>query len=405
METGIKDIKKWNILFLWTAPFRKGGGVGSVSETLAAEFKRKGHYVSYLSLSKGEDYIHDGIRQYFSSSRNVPSLKENIDFLFSFIYSNKTDIIINQSGITDNQFLKQLQLKKPEHLKILSVHHNCIRCLQESYQRIMTESYGKNPLFPLVNHDLGFKLLRHLNRIKYGKMFRDCIDYSDRLVLLSDHFIPELKVYLTDFPQEKVMAIHNPAPFETNGSFEHQKENRLVYVGRIEYNQKQANLLLDIWRKLHATFPDWHFDIVGDGSKKKELEMIAKKEGLPRIQFHGYQDPRPFLEKAKFCLMTSSFEGFGMVLVEAQAYGVVPFAFNCFSAIEEIIEHEASGFLVPPFDLDQYVEQLMEVMQNENKRKEMANCGRQMVNKFRAEEIVGSWLNEFSKLTNKKVFV
>lgn len=390
---------------MWKSPFKKGGGVGSVTETLAAEFKRMGHEVSYLSLSKGKDYVHESIFQYFTSLRHETNLQENIEFLLSFIDAHKIDVVINQSGITNNELLKQLYLKKSSRLKILSVHHNCIKCLQENYQHIITESYGKNAFFPLVNHELGFKALRYFNRIKYRKMFKDCIGHSDKLVLLSDHFIPELKIYYPDFPVEKVMAISNPATFETTGSFEHQKENRLIYVGRIEYNQKQTNLLLYIWRKLHSEFKDWHFDIVGDGPKRQELQQLAEKEELPRIHFHGYQDPRPFLKKAKYFLMTSAFEGFGMVLIEAQSYGVVPFAFNCFSAIGDIIEDKKSGFIIPPFDLEKYIDLLKKMMQDERRRKEMADNGRRIVDSYRASEIATLWLNLFTQLSKEKAIV
>ena len=62
---------------------------------------------------------------------------------------------------------------------------------------------------------------------------------------------------------------------------------------------------------------------------------------------------------ATILCMTSASESFGLVLVEAMSYGVIPFAFNSFPAVTDIIQNGINGFLVEPFDIEQYAERLL----------------------------------------------
>lgn len=77
---------------------------------------------------------------------------------------------------------------------------------------------------------------------------------------------------------------------------------------------------------------------------------------LKRITFYGFQNPDEFYKKSLVSCMTSNFEGFGMVLVEAMQYGCVPFAFDTFTALHDIIDDGVNGFIIPPFDEDKYAE-------------------------------------------------
>lgn len=85
---------------------------------------------------------------------------------------------------------------------------------------------------------------------------------------------------------------------------------------------------------------------------------MANDMGLKRITFHGFLDPVEFYKRSRCLLMTSNFEGFGMVLVEAMQYGCVPFAYNSFESLTDIIDNGYNGFIIPPFNTDKYVEYL-----------------------------------------------
>lgn len=104
-----------------------------------------------------------------------------------------------------------------------------------------------------------------------------------------------------------------------------------------------------IWEKVEKACPGWHLDIVGDGPDAELLKDSAQKLGLSRIVFHGFQNPGPYYSRASIFCMTSTFEGFGLVLVEAMQHGCVPIAFDSYPAVRDIISHGENGILIPPF--------------------------------------------------------
>ena len=95
--------------------------------------------------------------------------------------------------------------------------------------------------------------------------------------------------------------------------------------------------------------------------------------------------------------MTSTFEGYGMVLVEAQAFGVVPIAFNSFSSLSSIIQEGKTGVTVTPFDVTEYIDKLSNLMSKESLRFKMAAQAQDSVKKFMPATIVQDWLFLFNK--------
>lgn len=384
-----------NVLFVAGFPmYENKGGVQRVTTTLAKAFKTKNIGVQYLALVQGEKLQLDGFENHFLPNANGLQDVETIAFFKNLLSENKINYIVNQAGIFPN-VINFLRTNSPESVKIFTVHHNCVSCLQENYRNIIKGGiYGK--IGAVLDFPWFWNFLMKRNKAKYSSFFNNVIAKSDRFILLSESFIPELKTYIDSWPEDKITAIYNPAPFQVHSEALNGKENRLLYIGRVEYTQKQCDLLLPIWSAISQKFTDWHFDIVGDGSKLEELKVLANEKQLSNIHFHGFKDPKPFLEKAKVLCMTSSFEGYGMVLVEAQAYGVVPIAFNSFSSLSSIIEDDANGVVIPPFDLTDYIEKLSLLLQNDSKRLQMALYGQQTVGKFMPDIIAQEWLNLFN---------
>ena len=224
-----------------------------------------------------------------------------------------------------------------------------------------------------------------------GDFFRNAQEKSDCLLLLSDIFIPELSHYGVEIDSEKVKAIPNPASFKVPTIDFEEKENRILFVGRLEKVQKRVDRLLAIYEVLHQVLPDWHFDVVGDGSAREWMEEYCRKNNLERINFHGYQDPKKYLRRAKLFTLTSDFEGFGMVLVEAQAYGTVPIAFDSFSSIHEIISQGTTGILIPSFNESKYIEEITHLTRNSDRLLEYGKNAQNNVSKFEASFIAGQW--------------
>jgi len=389
-----------NILFIKRTPFPGAGGVGRVTETLAKEFKRQGIKVFYVALSKGINFEKDGIVQYFAP-RNKVVCRQNISFLRDFISINEINIIINQSALKTN-IVRVVKAANNGRAKVFAVHHNCVQCLIENYEHIIKENYKSSKFSWLITSTPFLKILKKYGKIKLIAIFHKAIKASDMLVLLSDRFVPELKMLLKKNPNGKVIGIPNPAPFKPISNIEGSKENRLLFVGRVNNQQKRVDLVLDIWSNLFEKFPDWYLDIVGDGPDLNDLKQKSKQLGLERIFFYGYCDPKPFYKTAKIFLMTSAFEGYGMVLVEAQAYGTIPFAFNTFSALKDIIESGVSGYIYEPFNISEYTNGLSDLMNDEAQRQKMAIAAQNSVGAYDIKIIANQWLKLFKEILDAK---
>lgn len=391
-----------NILFITS--FRitpNSGGVQRVTSTLAKEFIKKGNNVYYMSFSRGVEEIIEGVNQYYLPNGKDFNNIQNIDYFKNILNKTEIDIIINQIGfiLKDLKFIKDNITSK---IKIITVHHNCLKCLNDQYHNIYISTLKSKRLDKIFNNKIGWYLLKKLHKFRFSNEIKETIYLSDKVVLLSDKFIPEVRFYLSNFDKNKVIGIPNPNPFSKNSltakTLTNNKENILLYVGRLETTQKRVERLIDIWERTYKQFTDWSFHIVGEGMMEKELREIVKLKKIERVIFHGFKDPRPLYKKAKIFCLTSDFEGYGMVLVEAQTYGVVPISNRSFTSIDDIIDNDKTGIIIDDFDLDEYIIVLHNLMKSPERLESMMSNTSFFIEKYNSGLIAEMWICEFNSL-------
>lgn len=193
------------------------------------------------------------------------------------------------------------------------------------------------------------------------KQYKNMEKYSDKIQLLSPQFIPVFKKILPNISNNKLIAIENPIVFNTTYPVENisSKQKRIVVVCSTNY-QKRAYLMIKIWNEIEKDghFDDWSFDFVGGGEGFKHITQMAIKLKLKRIHFVGYQQPENYYRQGSIFLMTSRFEGWPMVLMEAMQMGVVPIVFNSFESLTDIITDKENGFIIPNNNIKYFVERL-----------------------------------------------
>lgn len=214
------------------------------------------------------------------------------------------------------------------------------------------------------------KFLRRIRfYIRLSKAMDNIARNNQKIVILSESFRDDLK-RVFQFDQKNVVAIPNPFPLDASYSLDDaQREKVILYVGRISEIQKRISSLLNIWQKLQDQLPDYRMDIVGGGPDKESFENRAKDMNLKRINFYGFKQPDNFYRKSVISCMTSNYEGFGMVLVEAMQYGCVPFAFDSFTSVHDIIDDGRNGFIIKPFDEDKYAKRIVEFINYPEEKK------------------------------------
>ena len=142
-----------------------------------------------------------------------------------------------------------------------------------------------------------------------------------------------------------------------------------------------------------AAVPDWRLKILGNGPDEKYYHPLARRLGLKQVNFEGKQNPVPYYRQASVCMLTSAYEGFAMILTEAQQTGAVPIAFGTFATLYDIIEDERNGIIVPPNDLQQFADRLIGLMTDKEKRDLLASRALEDCRRFTVDNIVKQWLN------------
>ena len=131
------------------------------------------------------------------------------------------------------------------------------------------------------------------------------------------------------------------------------------------------------------------------------MRRYVKRYNLDRVVFAGQCDPKSYYEQASILCLTSSYEGFPMVLLEAMQNKVVPIAFNSFNSITDIIIDGVTGVLVEPFDLDGYASKLEMLMIKQLERQKMAEHAFEHMANFSKDNVSKLWESTFEELFYK----
>lgn len=231
---------------------------------------------------------------------------------------------------------------------------------------------------------------------RYVKMYRRVYDSVDRMLVLCDSYCEELSKIL-NIPVEseefKVRSAYNPMDLtEFKFAAATVKRKEVVYVGRLSYDDKRVDRLIRIWGRVEKQYPDWRLKIVGDGNEYSSLKSMALDMGLEHIEFCGYsENPEVHYATASILCLTSSHEGWGMVLAEAMASGVVPMAFDCSLGVRELLG-SGRGVLVRPFDEEEYARQLSALMESEDDRARYRALYPEYVERFSVSEVAKNWM-------------
>ena len=197
-------------------------------------------------------------------------------------------------------------------------------------------------------------------RIRY----RYAAEHSDKVVVLSPASVQDYLQFTGLADDGKVICIPNPNSFDVPDDISlAEKENIILFVGRVTYSPKKVHRILEFWRELYSSHPDWKLQIVGDGDDLPRCKRLATKWKLPRVEFVGAtSNVQPYYRKARILVLTSDYEGTPMVITEAQAFGVTPVVYNSFAGASLHIRHGNNGYLIPPFSKEAFITTLNKLM-------------------------------------------
>lgn len=390
------------------------GGIERVTHVLAEYFLKEGIEINYLYYTiKSIKCIqsHQGINIYFLPKQENIESTENQVYIRNIINSNRIDIVINQGGMAYSiSKLLQKALVETES-KLISTWHN-MPYGYKLYRKIFINTLKSNPLS--IKTYIKKLIATPLSFLYYHKRFlsnsKISIENSNTFVVLSDSYKDLMYNIFKVDKSNKIIAIPNPLSFNVTFSESDilKKKKQVLFVGRFEYSQKRIDRLIKAWNMIEKEVSDWKLVIVGgdDGDEKEiaqrrefhRLKNIAQSLHLKNVEFVGRQDPQTYYMESQIFCLTSSYEGFGMVLIEAMQFGAVPMAFGSYPAVFDIIMHERNGLIIAPFNIEEYANNLKMMICEEEKRMNMAREAINLSKNFSVENIGKQWIELFNEL-------
>lgn len=353
-----------NILIYFDHPvLPTQGGTERTSFLLANLLKTQGCQVYFLSLFLGKDSCDMPFPQYsLPESHDLMSVT-NTKFTDNLCRDLNIDAILNEGAHSGSSYFFSHNHLTTDAQIISIINFSIWEGLNHFYALIPKRFNTVSNSVKTTLRILSAPWKKHVALKNKRHKFQHLIEYSDKVVVLSPHYIQDLLTFASSTDRQKLYAIPNLLsydiqPLPTPGN----KQNTILYVGRLSEADKRVDRLLKIWKRLQHKYKDWTLKIVGDGDAQEDLEQKASQYGLERILFLGRNNPVPFYQEAKILCITSTHEGMPMVINEALAYGCTPVVFNSFHAAEDMIPDEKTGRLVTPFNLTQFAAALEALM-------------------------------------------
>ena len=365
------------------------GGIGRVTSIKANWFAEHGHDVWVVTANQcGEqDYyeLHSSVkRKDFSIGfqlgidngnllmkfiRKIGKMRRYRRELEQFIYEVKPDIVVS-TFTNDSDFLYKL---KDGSKKVLEFHFS-----HEGFKSQM--KYGSQTLKNKLL--LTYRLRKH-ERI--AKKY-------DAFVVLTHEDAESWKGY------DNLHVIHNMLSFESQEKSTCM-EKRVIAVGRLDF-QKKFDRLVDVWSLVNKECSEWKLDIFGQGPDRDRLLKLIAEKGLSDSV--SIQEPTRDIIKeytaSSILAMTSTYEGWGLVLTEAMSVGVPCVAYACKCGPRDIIEDGKNGYLIEEGDKEKFAQRLVDLMKNEEIRQELGKKAKESSRKYNVDNIMEQWLALFSKM-------
>ena len=390
---------KLNILFLLKN--LEVGGVEVVTTVLANKFSDEGCNVTIWAFSEGKTSIADKLngRVHLVYGYGLNAGRENVISLRKTLVDDHIQVVVNQWGLPYVPTLTLKRAGKGLGIKAVAVYHNDPSSNGKTKDVEIALGRCCNPLKKTLLR-LKLFIFKQATAASMRYVYRN----SDLYLVLSESFIRNFKDFTGIRKDKKLCVQANPVTINS-GDYKYEacnKEKEIVYMGRIDEQQKRTSRVVETWALIEDKFPGWRLTIVGDGSDREELERKTKKLNLRRVSFEGFQSPLEYYKRASLLMLTSEYEGFPLVLAECMSFGVVPVVYHSYAAVTDIIEDNVDGLIIPysseNFPASVMATRMEALMGDPSRLSKMAEAATRKSRRFGIDEIYEGWVSIFGKL-------
>lgn len=260
---------------------------------------------------------------------------------------------------------------------------------------LKVKGYAKTIIESHVSHD---SVMRHYDfkRNSLSRYFFKLYDINNlRTLRMFNAFVALTREDARQWEKSglKVTVIPNPVTkYPESLNTDKTCTKRIIAVGRLNH-QKGFDKLIDAFSLICDKHPLWRIDIFGQGELEKELNCQIINKGLEeKVTIHQPTKDiyREYL-RSNFYVLSSKFEGFGLVLIEAMSCGLPVVAFNCPYGPNEIISDKKDGLLVQNGNINQLSEKMEWLMTHEAERTKMGIQARISAKRYEISNIMAIW--------------
>ena len=326
---------------------------------------------SVRMIDLGINYSEDNVKGAFGKICGyLKKRKGHRRLLEELLTNEKADIVVSLYP-SESSFIPDI---KDGSKKVLEIH----------YCKFFRLQYGRKGLLGAIDRWRTWQDERIVRRF-------------DKFVVLTN----EDRGYWGKLPN--ICVIPNAAMFVAE-RYANMSAKRVIAVGRLDY-QKGFDRLIQAWEIVHNSgkYNDWKLDIFGQGEWEEMLQRMINEKGLNSSAFINKPTKNIGEEYADSAMlvMSSNYEGFPMVMIEAMACGlpVVAFDFKC--GPKDIISDGENGLIIRNGDIGALAEGMMRLMEDTENRKRMSQNARKIVDTYSEMVVMDKWIGLFNNLTAK----
>jgi len=360
------------------------GGVERVTQALSEYFNAHGIETFFAFQAYNVNLIDNRHKiqvDFYNTEREIL-----YDSLSSFIDDNKITTILVQDIASEQIRYCFKRLRKERGVEVIyCFHRNPISSRLSSPSRWIR---------------MKVRIYNFVHGVERKYDFADVYEDVDKYVLLSQSYIKPFKQLYHLPDTDKFIAMPNPVPFTLAEPDFVKKENIVLIIARFEEQVKNIKGAIDIWADYEMVSEDhsWQLVIGGYGEDYEQVLAYAKRLKLSRCAFIGkVENPVSLYQRASIYMMTSRYEGYPMTILEAMQNGCVPIAYDTFTPIHDMIDDRRSGVIIPPYREKDYVNALLTLTEDKERRIKMATNAYHKVKQENSIETIGQqWIQLFN---------
>jgi glycosyltransferase involved in cell wall biosynthesis len=348
-------------------PGLSAGGSEHVVSFVANRLARSGFDVSILSFEAGDS------KPYYHTDERI-----RIEYLDVPIGKRGPLGVLSDIALRVKRLRKIFSAQRPDMVVSLLTRSNVIAVLAATGLGIpVIVSERNNP----VRQRPGI-VWRALRRYTYARAFG---------------LITMTRGALECFPpvmRPRSWVIPNMADYQTFKPRFDNKTKVMTAVGRL-VDQKGFDLLIQAWAQISGRHPDWLLRIWGEGPDRAALETLTRNLGVNNsVEMPGVSSaPGRWIEEADAFVLSSRFEGWGLVLGEAMAAGLPCVSFDCPFGPADMITDGHDGLLIDEGSIEKMAEALSRLMGDAEYRGQLGVNASAAADRFAPEHIGGLWEN------------